>query len=186
MYMHACILHTSSLGLTRWPACQWSTDIAYWLDASLDVGYQNQSTALVLGGRHVVLDGHGTGTLDGNGDAWYLWVADQDNSSNYPGRPHQVTFRGLTNSVVRGLNFLRSQMWYVAFAASTYYYYYYYSSSRGSSSRVSMASPSGGPLTRMCRTMSIIYCDTVAFSNIMVNNTGNIVGSCMSRMDSNP
>lgn len=90
---------------------QWSTDIQYWLNASLPVGYQNQSTAFVLGGNNVRIDGHGVGTLNGNGDYWYQWIKKQSNTSNYPGRPHQITFNGLTNSVVKGLRFLRSQMW---------------------------------------------------------------------------
>ncbi|KAF9887415.1 hypothetical protein FE257_010270 [Aspergillus nanangensis] len=89
----------------------WSTDIQYWLNNSLDVGYQNQSTALILGGNNVRIDGHGVGTFDGNGDYWYEWIREQPNTSNYPGRPHAVTFNGLTNSVVQGVNFLRSQMW---------------------------------------------------------------------------
>ncbi|KAJ5111504.1 pectin lyase fold/virulence factor [Penicillium argentinense] len=89
----------------------WSTDIQYWLNNSLDVGYQNQSTAFILGGNNVRIDGHGVGTFNGNGDTWYQWIKKQPNTSNYPGRPHAITFNGLTNSVVRGLNFLRSQMW---------------------------------------------------------------------------
>ncbi|OGM40283.1 galacturan 1 [Aspergillus bombycis] len=89
----------------------WSTNIQYWLNHSLPVGYQNQSTAFILGGNNVRVDGHGIGTLDGNGDTWYQWIKEQPNTSNYPGRPHAITFNGLTNSVVRGLRFLRSQMW---------------------------------------------------------------------------
>ncbi|KAL1596828.1 hypothetical protein SLS59_007569 [Nothophoma quercina] len=89
----------------------WSTDIQYWLNASLPVGYQNQSTAFVLSGNNVRIDGHGVGTLNGNGDYWYQWIKKQSNTSNYPGRPHQITFNGLTNSIVKGLRFLRSQMW---------------------------------------------------------------------------
>ncbi|OBT73324.1 hypothetical protein VF21_08395 [Pseudogymnoascus sp. 05NY08] len=89
----------------------WSTDIQYWLKNSMDVGYQNQSTALIIGGDNVRINGHGTGTFDGNGDYWYQWIRQQPNTSNYPGRPHAVTFGNLTNSVVKGLTFLRSQMW---------------------------------------------------------------------------
>ncbi|OBT47732.1 hypothetical protein VE00_02195 [Pseudogymnoascus sp. WSF 3629] len=89
----------------------WSTDIQYWLNNSMDVGYQNQSTALIIGGDNVRINGHGTGTFDGNGDYWYQWIRKQPNTSNYPGRPHAVTFGNLTNSVVKGLTFLRSQMW---------------------------------------------------------------------------
>ena len=90
---------------------QWSTDIQYWLNNSLDVGYQNQSTAFILGGNNVVIDGHGEGSFYGNGDVWYEFISEQANTSNYPGRPHALTLNGLTNSVVRGLKFLKSQMW---------------------------------------------------------------------------
>ncbi|KAL1610763.1 hypothetical protein SLS60_002433 [Paraconiothyrium brasiliense] len=89
----------------------WNTNISYWLNHSLPVGYQNQSTAFVLSGNNVRIDGHGSGNLDGNGDYWYQWIKKQPNTSNYPGRPHQITFNGLTNSVIKGLSFFRSQMW---------------------------------------------------------------------------
>ncbi|KAJ5255158.1 hypothetical protein N7505_010309 [Penicillium chrysogenum] len=89
----------------------WSTDIPYWLNNSMDVGYQNQSTALIIGGNNVRINGYEKGTFDGNGDYWYQWIREQPNTSNYPGRPHGVTFDSLTNSVIRGLTFLRSQMW---------------------------------------------------------------------------
>lgn len=45
----------------------WDTNITYWLNASLPVGYQNQSSAWLFGGEGVNWDGHGYGTLDGNG-----------------------------------------------------------------------------------------------------------------------
>lgn len=83
----------------------------YWLNNSLPVGYQNQSTAWVFGGDRVKLNGFGTGIFDGNGLTWYTWIRQQPNTSNYPGRPHAITFNGLTNSVVKGLSLLRSQMW---------------------------------------------------------------------------
>ncbi|CAN8098540.1 unnamed protein product [Discula destructiva] len=89
----------------------WSTDVQYWLNHSLDVGYQNQSTAFVVGGDNVTIDGHGVGTLNGNGDTWYKFISQQPNTSNFPGRPHAITLNGLNNSYVRGLNFLKSQMW---------------------------------------------------------------------------
>ncbi|GMF75801.1 unnamed protein product [Aspergillus oryzae] len=78
-----------------------------WLeDVDIDLGgtLLNQSTAFILGGNNVRIDGHGIGTLDGNGDTWYQWIKEQPNTSNYPGRPHAITFNGLTNSVVRGLS----------------------------------------------------------------------------------
>ncbi|KAL4966725.1 pectin lyase fold/virulence factor [Aspergillus stella-maris] len=98
----------------------WSTDIYYWLNNSLEVGYQNQSTAWVLGGNNVRINGNGVGTLDGNGDYWYEWISEQENTSNYPGRPVALTINGLTNSVVKGINFVRSQMWTLAIIYSHY------------------------------------------------------------------
>lgn len=102
------------------PATQWSTDIPYWLENSLEVGFQNHSTAFVFGGNNVTLDGHDQGVLDGNGDVWYRWIKTVPNPSNYPGRPHAITFNGLRNSVVRGLSFIRSQMWSMSIINSHY------------------------------------------------------------------
>ncbi|KAI0535690.1 pectin lyase-like protein [Xylaria digitata] len=80
----------------------WSTDIRYWLNNSLDVGYQNQSTAFILG------------------DNKYEWIRQQPNTSNYPGRPHAITFNGLRNSIVEGLTFLRSRVWTMSIIYSHY------------------------------------------------------------------
>lgn len=64
-----------------------------------------------MGGDNVTIKGDGVGTLNGNGDLWYVYIGEQDNKSNFPGRPHAITFSGLTNSQVTGLNFIKSQMW---------------------------------------------------------------------------
>lgn len=98
--------------LTKHTYWQWSTDIMYWLNNSMEVGYQNQSTAFIIGGDNVRINGFGTGTFNGNGDDWYKWIRQQENTSNYPGRPHALTLSHLTNSAINGLRFLRSQMWY--------------------------------------------------------------------------
>ncbi|KAJ5169249.1 uncharacterized protein N7482_004843 [Penicillium canariense] len=86
----------------------WSTNISYWLSHSLPVGYQNQSTAWVIGGKNVHFNGHGYGTLNGNGQAWYSATG---SVSNYPRRPHAMTVAETSNSKFYGLRFLQSQMW---------------------------------------------------------------------------
>ncbi|KAF7169901.1 hypothetical protein CNMCM6106_004771 [Aspergillus hiratsukae] len=86
----------------------WGTNISYWLSHSLDVGYQNQTTAWILGGKNIRFNGHGYGTLDGNGQVWYDFVK---GVSNYPRRPHALTVAHTSNSVFQGLRFLQSQMW---------------------------------------------------------------------------
>ncbi|KAL4902341.1 hypothetical protein BDW74DRAFT_180844 [Aspergillus multicolor] len=106
---------------------QWSTDIDYWLANSLPIGpgtdqesyppaaYQNQTTALILGGKNLVVEGHGYGTFDGNGQAWYDFV---NGVSNYPGRPHMLVITA-QDSTFHGLRFVQPQMWTVTIVSST-------------------------------------------------------------------
>jgi polygalacturonase len=72
------------------------------------MGYQNQSTAWILGGDNIKFTGNGYGTFDGNGQIWYDFVR---GASNYPRRPHALTISNTTNSVFQGLRFVQSQMW---------------------------------------------------------------------------
>lgn len=88
----------------------WDQNIPYWLNASLPVGYQNQTSVWHFGGEGIVWNGFGTGTLDGNGQVWYDFV---NGTNNYPGRPHQLTITGARDSVFEGIRFVQSQMWYV-------------------------------------------------------------------------
>ena len=87
---------------------EWSTDIQYWLNHSLPIGFQNQSSAWFLGGENIHFYGHGYGTLFGNGDVWYIY---NNGTSNLHGRPHAITIWGTTNSLISGLRFIKSQMW---------------------------------------------------------------------------
>lgn len=86
----------------------WDTNIDYWLNNSLPVGYQKQSSVWLFGGESVRWDGHGYGTLDGNGQVWYDFI---NGTNNYPGRPHQITITGTKDSVFEGIRFVQSQMW---------------------------------------------------------------------------
>jgi len=72
------------------------------------MGYQNQSTAWLLGGTNISFTGNGYGTFDGNGQTWYDFI---QNRSNYPRRPHALTISNTTDSTFRGLRFVQSQMW---------------------------------------------------------------------------
>lgn len=87
---------------------EWSEDIDYWINHSLPIGFQNQSTAWFLGGENIHFFGHGYGTLYGNGDTWYIW---NDGRSNVQGRPHAISIFNTTNSLIEGLRFIKSQMW---------------------------------------------------------------------------
>lgn len=84
-----------------------STDIEYWLSNSINVEFQNQSTAWLIGGRDLIFLG---GELDGNGQTWY----DQNRGrSNQPGRPIALTLYNSKNVLVDGLTFTQPQFWAV-------------------------------------------------------------------------
>lgn len=85
-----------------------NSNIDYWLNNSLPVGFQNQTSAWYFGGNQVHLYGHGYGTLNGNGQVWYLY---NNGTSNLHGRPHAITIADSTDSVIEGLRFIKSQMW---------------------------------------------------------------------------
>ncbi|KAJ6437705.1 glycoside hydrolase family 28 [Purpureocillium lavendulum] len=89
----------------------WSPDVQYWLGKSMPVAFQNQSTVWYFGGDRVQWDGYDKGELDGNGQVWYDWAKSQ---GNLPHRPMNINFDKLTNSVVRRMRFVQSQMWTMA------------------------------------------------------------------------
>ncbi|CEL08645.1 hypothetical protein ASPCAL11792 [Aspergillus calidoustus] len=105
---------------------EWSTDIDYWLKNSLPIGpgkdqnsyppaaYQNQTTALILSGKRLEVEGHGYGTFDGNGQVWYDFV---NGESNYPNRPHMLVITA-EDSYFHGLRFVQPQMWTVTIVGS--------------------------------------------------------------------
>ncbi|KAB5593448.1 hypothetical protein CTheo_3082 [Ceratobasidium theobromae] len=93
----------------------WGTDIQYWLNNSLSIGYQNQSSAWFLGGTNLQVRGFGYGTIDGNGQIWYDYTK---GVSNLAGKPHSLTIWKAKNSVFEGLRFVQSQMWTMTVAYS--------------------------------------------------------------------
>ncbi|EEY20545.1 polygalacturonase [Verticillium alfalfae VaMs.102] len=104
----------------------WSKDIQYWLKNSLPIGpgvdqesyppaaYQNQTTAMILGGKRLHVEGYGHGTFDGNGQTWYDFVRGE---SNYPNRPHALVVTA-EDSYFHGLRFVQPQMWTVTVVGS--------------------------------------------------------------------
>ncbi|PHH91585.1 hypothetical protein CDD83_11054 [Cordyceps sp. RAO-2017] len=93
----------------------WSDDIAYWRSVSMPIGFQNQSSVWFFGGSRILWDGYGVGTLDGNGQAWYDWAKGEGNLAR---RPMNINFRNLTDSTVRRMRFVQSQMWTMALSGS--------------------------------------------------------------------
>lgn len=89
----------------------WTPEVDYWLTVSMPVEFQNQSTVWYFGGDSIVWDGHGEGTLDGNGQVWYDWAKGEGNLAH---RPMNINYRGFNNSVVKRMRYVQSQMWTMA------------------------------------------------------------------------
>ncbi|KFX95946.1 hypothetical protein V490_03582 [Pseudogymnoascus sp. VKM F-3557] len=136
----------------------WGTNITYWLNNSLDVGYQNQSTAWILSGDRLTVDGHGHGTINGNGDVWYDFVG---GVSNYPRRPHALTVANTTDSIFRGVRFIRSQMWTLSIihSARTIFDSIYVNNTK-----------TGGGHGANTDGADTIYSNHIAFNNWIVDN----------------
>ncbi|KAJ7045482.1 pectin lyase fold/virulence factor [Mycena alexandri] len=99
-------------------ASAWSAaNISYWLNNSLPLGFQNQSSAWFLGGNNILFDGHGYGTFNGNGQIWYDFTK---GVSNLAGRPHALTIWNTHNSTFTGIRFVQSQMWTMTISASSH------------------------------------------------------------------
>nr|GAT49491.1 pectin lyase-like protein [Mycena chlorophos] len=94
-----------------------AANISYWLNNSLPIGYQNQSSAWFLGGNNISFNGHGHGTLNGNGQIWYDYTK---GVSNIAGRPHALTISKTNNATFTGLRFVQSQMWTMAIVNSSF------------------------------------------------------------------
>lgn len=108
-------MHLEEVEIIQYGRMLWSPDINYWRSVSMPVGFQNQTTVWYFGGNRVVWDGFNIGTLDGNGQVWYDWARGR---GNLPRRPMNINFRRLTNSVIKRMRFVQSQMWTMALTYS--------------------------------------------------------------------
>ncbi|KAA1470776.1 pectin lyase-like protein [Dentipellis sp. KUC8613] len=89
----------------------WGTDLPYWRNHSVPLGYQNQTVAWIVSGSGIKWNGHGYGTFNGNGQPWYEL---SHGVSDVHGRPINLVLRNTTDSVFEGLRFVQSQFWTMA------------------------------------------------------------------------
>ncbi|EJD43049.1 hypothetical protein AURDEDRAFT_67118 [Auricularia subglabra TFB-10046 SS5] len=81
--------------------------VDYWRDNAFNVSYQDNSAAWLFGGKDVILDGEGSGLINGNGQTWY--DARVANDSLRP--PHLMLAYGADNLVIRNLRIRQSPRW---------------------------------------------------------------------------
>ncbi|EJD03461.1 uncharacterized protein FOMMEDRAFT_187148 [Fomitiporia mediterranea MF3/22] len=93
----------------------WSTDLDYWRENGIPLGYLNMTTAWRFGGSDILWEGHNIGTFDGNGQLWYDLTK---GVSNLPGRPISLVITNTSDSVFDGIRFVQSQFWTMAITYS--------------------------------------------------------------------
>ena len=74
-----------------------SDDIEMWRNNTYHIDFQNHWTAFPLSGERIYIDGHGTGGVNGNGNAWY----NVEKAFTQPGRPMIFTPWNITELVVQ-------------------------------------------------------------------------------------
>ncbi|KAK4688418.1 hypothetical protein P7C73_g1690, partial [Tremellales sp. Uapishka_1] len=95
------ILHLSHATLSVHGFLTFTNDTSYWIRHVYRLPFQNQSLAFIVEGNDFVLDGHDTGGIDGNGQAWYDLAKDY---GNYPKR-------NAKNVVVKNWSIIQPQFW---------------------------------------------------------------------------
>jgi galacturan 1,4-alpha-galacturonidase len=86
---------------------QYSDDLSYWRRNAFPVAFQNHAAGFILSGRAISIDGHGTGGIDGNGDAWYS----AEKRDTRPGRPMPFVLWGVSRVTLRNFSILQPQLW---------------------------------------------------------------------------
>ncbi|KAF1990897.1 glycoside hydrolase family 28 protein [Aulographum hederae CBS 113979] len=88
---------------------QWlfSDKLAKWRNQSLHVPFQNHAAGFVISGRDIRINGHSTGGINGNGDAWYS----EERGKTQPGRPMPFVLWNVTDVSVKKFNIRQPQFW---------------------------------------------------------------------------
>jgi polygalacturonase len=98
--MHAYASHTNAQS-------QFSDDLAYWRKNSYPITFQNHAAGFVLSGSNIRINGHGTGGIHGNGDAWY----NAEEAHTKPGRPMPFVFWHVKEVTVKNFYVVQPQLW---------------------------------------------------------------------------
>ncbi|RYP45663.1 hypothetical protein DL768_008007 [Monosporascus sp. mg162] len=86
-----------------------SADLEYWRNNTYKIAFQNHAAGIVFSGSGLTIDGHGTGLIDGNGDAWY----GTEQGKTRPGRPMPFVFWNISDVDVSNFKVLQPPLWAV-------------------------------------------------------------------------
>lgn len=88
-------------------------DVQFWLNASNTyrvVDIQSQASWFVLTGKNFVVDAHGTGGIDGNGQTWWDFFTTRTREDG-DGRPISLTLFEAQDAVVRNFKIFAQPFW---------------------------------------------------------------------------
>lgn len=86
---------------------QFSDDLDYWRNNSYPIAFQNHAAGFIISGDNIKINGHGTGGIDGNGNAWYTAEA----GNTLPGRPMPFVFWNASEVSVDNFHIKNPQLW---------------------------------------------------------------------------
>ncbi|KAL4875412.1 pectin lyase fold/virulence factor [Aspergillus karnatakaensis] len=85
----------------------YSDNLTYWRANSYPIEFQNHAAGFILSGSGISINGHGTGNINGNGEAWYVDEA----GTTRPGRPMPFVFWNVTDVHVSNFAVYNPQLW---------------------------------------------------------------------------
>ncbi|KAH8929233.1 glycoside hydrolase family 28 protein [Atractiella rhizophila] len=100
--------HLENATVDIYGTLEFSDDLDYWIHNSYRLPFQNQSIAWHVTGNDFVIDGHGKGGIDGNGQAWYTW---NRGASNKFGRPMSLSYTNATRASLVNFSIVQPQFW---------------------------------------------------------------------------
>ncbi|KAL7931459.1 glycoside hydrolase family 28 protein [Trichoderma chlorosporum] len=87
---------------------EYSTDVRYWILHGSYYYFQNISIAMEFSGEDITIDGHGSGTVNGQGQVWYDLAL---GVGGLYGRPIPFCLRNVKNAVAKNFKILQSGKW---------------------------------------------------------------------------
>ncbi|KAL6825393.1 glycoside hydrolase family 28 protein [Trichoderma sp. SZMC 28015] len=87
---------------------EYSTDVRYWILHGSYYYFQNISIAMEFSGEDITIDGHGSGTIDGQGQVWYDLAL---GVGGLYGRPIPFCLRNVKNAVAKNFQIVQSGKW---------------------------------------------------------------------------
>jgi galacturan 1,4-alpha-galacturonidase len=79
---------------------QFSDNLTYWRNNSYSIFFQNHAAGFVITGDRIRINGHGTGGINGNGNAWY----NAEQATTQQGRPMPFVFNNTSEVTVENCN----------------------------------------------------------------------------------